>query len=78
MTIESDILINSGGNLCTVILLGVFYIFYQRCLTCNSSCHTGFFDCTSEEVRNARTENKIGILMKALQRHETIRGENLV
>jgi hypothetical protein len=82
MTWESELLVNSGGNMLTMVLVGLLYVMYQRCLSCNSSCHTGFFDCTSKEVRNAKDENKISVLIKALERHDknTSRnsGENLL
>lgn len=79
MTIEEELLINSGGNVLTLILIGILYVIYQRCQSCNSSCHTQNFDCTSEEVRSQKQEHKISVLLKALERHDknTAR-ENLV
>ena len=78
MTLEAELLVNSGGNILTVMLLGILYVVYQRCQSCNSSCHTGFFDCTSKEIKKAREEDKISILIKALERHDRTNRENLV
>ena len=78
MTLGTDLLINSSGNIATIILIGILYVIYQRCLSCSSSCHTGIFDCKSKAVRETIRQNKIDILMSALERHDNNTGRNLV
>ncbi len=78
--VSSALFAGVPGNILTLGGFMCIWLVYQRCSSCNSNCHTSFWDCKSPAVRNKINESKIELVMKALQRHQrnTERGENLV
>ena len=67
--VVDTIISGSISNLLTIGVAAVFYIIYQRCHSCNSRCHTAWFDCEAPEMKQKKENSKIDVLLKALEIH---------
>ena len=64
---ESELLLNMGGNLVTIaIALGV-YVIYKRCIHSKCAVHSSWLDCESAEIQEIKFQKNKTMLKKALE-----------
>ena len=64
---ESELLLNMGGNLVTIaVALGV-YVVYKRCVHSKCAVHSSWLDCESDEIQELRFQKRKTELKKALE-----------
>ena len=67
---DSELLLNCGGNLLTVGVVLMIFVVYKRCLSSKCTIHSSWLDCESPEVKAAKlSETRINI-KKALMEHQ--------
>ena len=72
---ESELLLNMGGNVATMgIALGI-YVLYKRCVHSRCAVHSSWIDCESAEIQELKFQKNKTMLKKALEeiKIETLR-----
>jgi hypothetical protein len=72
---ESELLLNMGGNLVTLALALGVYVAYKRCVHSKCAVHSSWLECESSEIQELKFQKNKTMLKKALSeiRIETIR-----
>ena len=64
---ESELLLNMGGNIATIgIALGI-YVVYKRCVHSKCAVHSSWIDCESTEIQEIKFQKHKTLLKKALE-----------
>ena len=64
---ESELLLNMGGNIVTLaVALGV-YVIYKRCVHSKCAVHSSWIDCDSPEIQEMKFQKNKTMLKKALE-----------
>ena len=67
---ESELLLNMGGNIVTIaVALGV-YVAYKRCVHSKCAIHSSYLDCESDEIQEIKFQKNKTMLKKALEEIE--------
>ena len=61
----------TGGNMITLGICLILFLVYKKCKTCNSSFHTSWLDCETEDYKERKAAKHRENIKKALSEHTT-------
>ena len=67
MELNSEFLLNCGGNLVSLGLALGIYVLYKRCVHSKCAIHSSWLDCESDEIKEIRFQKRKTELKKALE-----------
>ena len=64
---ESELLLNMGGNIATLGVALAIYVVYKRCVHSKCAVHSSWLECESNEIQELKFQKRKTELKKALE-----------